>query len=64
MMDNNNIIFEIEEEYLQKLAKEEIGRKLDEEEIIFVRKGVISALSINLDSILKTAIQEIKEYNS
>ncbi|MBO8131846.1 MAG: hypothetical protein H0Z29_10110 [Candidatus Marinimicrobia bacterium] len=63
-MMGNNIIFEVEEEYLQKLAKKEFGRKLSEEEIIFIRKGIISALSICLDSIVKTAIQEIEECNS
>jgi len=63
-MMGNNIIFEVEEEYLQKLAKKEFGRKLSEEEIIFIRKGIISALSIGLDSIVKTAIQEIEECNS
>lgn len=60
MIDNQNdrIIFSITAEQLQNEAVKRIGRKLTNNELQTAIKGIESGLSIGLDEILKTAIEE------
>ena len=54
----NNIIFAITIEELQDEAIRLIGKKLTDEELYSARKGIEAGLSFDIETVLKTAIEE------
>ena len=56
--NQNSIIFSITIEELQNEAIRLIGRKLTDEELYSARKGIEAGLSFDIETVLKTAIEE------
>ncbi len=54
-------IFQISINETQAKAKELIGRKLTDDEIISVKKGINAGLSFDIETVFQTAIQEASE---
>ena len=54
----NNIIFPITIEELQDEAIRLIGRKLTDKELYKARKGIEAGLSFDIETVLRTAIEE------
>ena len=57
-MNNDQIIFAITVEDLQEEAVNRIGRKLADDELYAAKKGIGAGLSFNIDTVIKTAIEE------
>ncbi len=55
----NEIIFAITMEDLQFKAKEKIGRKLTDEEIIIAKKGLENGLLTDIDTVYSTIFTEM-----
>jgi len=55
-MDNQNKIFSITVDWVQEEAKLIVGRKLSDNELMSVKKGIEAALLFDIDTIFKTAI--------
>jgi len=55
---DNNIIFSITIGELQDEAIRLIGRKLTDEELYKARKGIEAGLSFDIETVLRTAIEE------
>ncbi|MCX7811178.1 MAG: hypothetical protein N2247_09730 [Leptospiraceae bacterium] len=54
----NNIIFAITIEELQDVTIRVIGKKLTDEELYTARKGIEAGLSFDIETVLRTAIEE------
>ena len=61
MRENENI-FEISIEQVQAESKKLIGRKLADDEIFSVKKGIESGLLFDIETVFKTAIENATEY--
>ena len=55
---NNEIIFSIAVEDLQNEAISQVGRKLTDNELYTAKKGIESGLLFDIDTVMKTAIEE------
>ena len=60
MRENENI-FEISIEWVQAEAKKLIGRKLTDDEIFSVKKGIESGLLFDIETVFETAIENATE---
>ena len=60
MRENKNI-FEISMEWVQAEAKKLIGRKLTDDEMVSVKKGIESGLLFDIETVFKTAIENATE---
>lgn len=60
MMESENI-FEISIECVQTEAKKLIDRRLTDDEIFSVKKGIESGLFFDLETVFKTAIENVTE---
>ena len=60
-MDKNpdRILFCITEEELQFEAKQILGRKLNEEEIIIAQKGLYYGIMTSIDVVYRTILEEM-----
>ncbi len=61
-MNENENIFEISIEWVQEEAKKLIGRKLTDDEISSVKKGIESGLLFDIETVFKTAIENATEF--
>lgn len=55
------IIFSVTVDDLQNEAVYRIGRKLTEDELYIAQKGIEAGLSFDIDTVMKTAIEEAVE---
>ena len=55
---NNEIIFSIAVEDLQNEAINQVDRKLTDSELCIAKKGIESGLLFDIDTVMKTAIEE------
>ena len=62
MRENENI-FEISVERVQIEAKKLINRRLTDDEIYSVKKGIESGLFFDIETVFKTAIENATESN-
>ncbi len=62
MRENENI-FEISIEWVQREAKKLIDRRLTDDEIFSVKKGIESGLFFDIETVFKTAIEDATESN-
>ena len=60
MRENENI-FEIPIEWVQTEAKKLIDRRLTDDEIYSVKKGIESGLFFDIETVFKTAIENATE---
>lgn len=65
-MDKNpdRILFCITEEELQFEAKQILGRKLNEEEIIIAQKGLDYGIMTSIDVVYRTILKEMIDQNN
>lgn len=56
-------LFEITKETVQQIAIDRLGRKLTDDELHFVRKGIEFGLEYSWEVVVKTAIDEVVNYN-
>ncbi|MFC2719403.1 MAG: hypothetical protein ACFN40_02400 [Bacteroidota bacterium] len=66
LMDKNpdRILFCITEEELQFEAKQILGRKLNEEEIIIAQKGLDYGIMTSIDVVYRTILKEMIDQNN
>jgi len=62
MRENENI-FEISIEWVQTEAKKQIDRRLTDDEIFSVKKGIESGLFFDIETVFRTAIENTVETN-
>ncbi len=60
-MKNKENIFEISIDPVQSEAKEYIGRKLTNDELNSVKRGIEAGLLFDIDTVFKTAINDAVE---
>ncbi len=54
--NDEDLMFFITKEWVQRDSQKHIGRRLTEDELYLVKKSVQSAIMMNIDVILKSAI--------
>jgi len=61
LMDKNpdRILFCITEEELQSEAKQILGRRLNEDEIIIAQKGLDCGIMTSIDTVYRTILKEM-----
>ena len=55
---DERVLFVVVEDDIQEFAKQKIGRKLNDEELYSVSKGIEAGLSYGLDVVFSTAIDD------
>ena len=60
-MEENKNIFEISVECVQIEAKKLIGRRLTDDEMYYVKKGIESGLLFDIDTVFRAAIEDAVE---
>jgi hypothetical protein len=63
-MENSDNIFSISVEWVQLEAMELINRRLTDDELSSVKKGIDSALLFDIDTVFKTAIKNAAEFSN
>ena len=57
--NSDRILFCITEEELQSVAKQILGRRLNEEEIIIAQKGLDYGIMTSIDVVYRTILKEM-----
>jgi len=63
-MENQENIFSISVEWVQQEAEEVIKRRLSDDELLSVKKGIESGLLFGIDTVFRAAITEAVRISS
>lgn len=63
-MPENENIFEMSVESVQREAESMIGRGLTDEQLYRVRKGIEAGLNFDIDTVYRTAIEDAAQSDS
>jgi hypothetical protein len=62
-MRNNKILFSVNVGWVQAEAKDYINRKLTDDELLLVKKGLEEGLGFDIETVFQTAIDTAVEFS-